>query len=267
MMYIVKVALAVFALAFGGCQTVQHNTPSGKAEVQIANVTTDQVKAEIVNGMMTSGWIIQQDTPYALSFDKPVQNVMAAALLGSQYDATPTSRVTFVIAQNGPNVRIVTDIAIITNPGSGFERRTPTNNSADGAHVQAMLDGLAGKLNPSASAKTLVAKNIWFGAQAVSLTRAQQLGQKCPGQALTQQGLCLMDVAAGSPAAAAGLKKGDLLLSINDKPLLIETDFQDTLATLTNGQTVVVRYQRKGGNGNQPQAVNLTIGTKPQAGV
>lgn len=253
-------ALAICAgLLLSGCQTVQHTTPSGKAETTIANTTTDQVKAEIVNGMMTAGYIIRQDTPYALSFDKQLQDFGAMFVYGSQYDSFPSSRVSFAIAQVGSNVRIVSDVAVITNPGSAFERRTATNNSTDGAQVQAMLDGLKRRLNPSADERVLSQKNIYIGVSAVSPQRAMQLGQKCTNHAPSQPGLCIVEVSPGSPAAKAGVSKGDVLISVNNKPMLIEPDLPSAMAPLSAGAAVPISYLKKG----KTTTASVTIAQRP----
>ena len=45
-----------------------------------------------------------------------------------------------------PVTRVVADIAIITNPGSGFKPRTEMNGSQDSVQIQAMLDQIKATL-------------------------------------------------------------------------------------------------------------------------
>jgi hypothetical protein len=131
-------------LALTACGTpVVHNTPSGRPEVTIQGATPDQAGAEITNAMLDTGFTPNDNTSkFSLSFDKPVTNLLAAALLGSQYDSTPNSRIIYTITPSGSGTRIVATLAIITNPHSAFEHPTNMNNSQDSASVQGILDRL-----------------------------------------------------------------------------------------------------------------------------
>ena len=143
--------LAAFALATAllGCAAPQPpSTASGKPEVTIRQASPESVKAAIVNGMLNRGYRITRDTQFELSFDRPVDNVLAAALLGSRYDAIPNARVTFQIAHLAPDVRVVADMAIITNPGSSFERRTDVSAGAEAPKIQEFLDQIAASVRP-----------------------------------------------------------------------------------------------------------------------
>jgi regulator of sigma E protease len=58
------------------------------------------------------------------------------------------------------------------------------------------------------------------------------------------QPLTIVDVIEGSPAEKVGLKKGDVLVSINDKTPVITAELNNATAQL-RGQTVAVTYKRK----------------------
>lgn len=81
-------------------------------------------------------------TKTLLVFEKPIDNVFAAALLGSRYDRTPAARVTYTIIETESSTRIVASLAAITNPGSAFERVTPMDDSKDSVRVQQFLTAL-----------------------------------------------------------------------------------------------------------------------------
>ena len=63
-------------------------------------------------------------------------------MLGSRYDSTPNARITYTFAVGTDTIRIVADLAIITNPGSAFERRMEMNNAKDSMEFQEMLNQL-----------------------------------------------------------------------------------------------------------------------------
>ncbi len=62
---------------------------------------------------------------------------------------------------------------------------------------------------------------------------------------MTQAGLCVIEMAPGSPAVLAGVKAKDVLLSINGKPMLAEGDVAEAIAPLTVGQPVTLTYLRE----------------------
>jgi len=66
--------------------------------------------------------------------------------------------------------------------------------------------------------------------------------------ALLVQGMTSAEVAvlADSPAEKAGLKAGDILLSINDEDITVDNPLTAILTRYSIGQTVTVKYQRDG---------------------
>jgi serine protease Do len=66
--------------------------------------------------------------------------------------------------------------------------------------------------------------------------------------ALIVKGETTVEVAvlAGSPADKAGLKEGDILLSLNDEDITIDNPLTQILTRYTIGQTVTVKYLRDG---------------------
>jgi hypothetical protein len=57
-----------------------------------------------------------------LVFEKPVENIIASALMGSRYDSQPNARITYNVNQFQNKTRVVASFSIVTNPGSSFER-------------------------------------------------------------------------------------------------------------------------------------------------
>jgi len=149
----ILIALALVSLCAACSAPGQLATASRHPEVTISQTTPDKVKSALVSKMIDKGYRITKDSPYELAFDHPMDNILATVLLGSKYDSEPNARVSYSIAQSGEDVRVVTDLAAITNPGSAFERRTDLNGSAEAAKVQAFLDGLRTELKSSQTPK------------------------------------------------------------------------------------------------------------------
>lgn len=148
-----RLLMAVFILALAGCQTAQPlATASGRPEVSIS-APASQVHAALVGAAMNRGYTIRQDSQYLLVVEKPSQNFMANVLLGSQFNPVVNARMSIAIAEIGGATRVVVDMAIIQNPGSGFERALPANNSKDAPVIQAWLDEIAASFAAAAPAK------------------------------------------------------------------------------------------------------------------
>lgn len=138
--------VSLLSLAAGCAATVRHNTPSGRPEVTINGRVGEQAATAIMNQMVNSGYSTKSVTSTMLVFEKPVNNILASALLGSHYDSTPAARVTYTIMETESTTRIVTSLAMITNPGSAFERVTPMNNSKSSTSYQEFLYQLKNEL-------------------------------------------------------------------------------------------------------------------------
>jgi hypothetical protein len=138
-----------------GCLTPppEYATASGKPETTI-QASPEKIKPLIVGKMLSRGYRITRDTPYELSFDKPSDNLAVMVLLGSKYDIQPNARVSYSFAPIGAETRIVADMAIITNPGSSFERRTDVNSSGDSPIIQGLLNDVKAEITVNPPAPT-----------------------------------------------------------------------------------------------------------------
>ncbi len=103
-------------------------------------------------------------------------------------------------------------------------------------------------------------ERAWLGV-AVAAINAQIAGQ-LPG-AKADQGLVVLEVVAGSPAAKAGLRSEDVILSVDGKALSEPRDLIHYLNTKKPGQRVRLRVLR----GGQTRDVNLTLATMPASAV
>jgi hypothetical protein len=128
-----------------GCAGVQRlNTPSGKPEVTLRVAEKKEVIDIFTNAFANKGFNPIDITEYKAVYGKRMEdNVAASVLMGSRYDSVPEYRITctFVNLPSG-DLRIITDLAIITNPGSAFERRTDMNRSKDSHAMQKELETL-----------------------------------------------------------------------------------------------------------------------------
>lgn len=127
-------------LALSACQSVQHATLSGKPEVTVA-APADQAKTAFVGALINSGFSLKSDTQFMVVAER-VTTGLGAALLATQYDSRVMARITGTFVPNGKDTRVVADMALVSNPGSAFERPFTMTASQDSIRVQQMLDGI-----------------------------------------------------------------------------------------------------------------------------
>lgn len=96
--------------------------------------------------------------------------------------------------------------------------------------VRAVTDTLAEIFTPERT------KGLWFGAE----VRGARAGTEPRAQ------LTVSDVQPGSPAAGAGLKKGDLILAVNDRAPRNFIEFNQSLTAAGAGKNVTLNVRRAG---------------------
>lgn len=139
-----KLALLCLLLA-PACITGQGgaliDTPSGKPEVTI-DAKPDRVGAELLNGCLDAGWTLRDQTPNQLTFWREDPSLAGIVFMGSEYDATPTAEIRFVLAETRDmkKTRVLAHLYYLTNEGSAFERRSDMNDVRSMESMQANLE-------------------------------------------------------------------------------------------------------------------------------
>lgn len=135
-----------------GCVApIQHETASGKPEAVVASSDLDDIGSALTTRMLDSGFNLERQSTNLLVFTKESSNLGMSMLYGSKYDSTPAYRITYTLAQVATGTRVLADVAILTNPGSGFERATSLNKDKVSISYQTILDELASQYRSSTS--------------------------------------------------------------------------------------------------------------------
>lgn len=128
MRLVFKSMLGLFAiLLVAGCGTPPQrlDTASGKPEIVIPHVERKQVIDTIVASKLEKGLKVLSVSDYSVVVGKVVTaSTMASFLYGSRYDSNPEARITYNIVETGDGVRVFSSTEMVTNPGSGFERKS-----------------------------------------------------------------------------------------------------------------------------------------------
>jgi serine protease Do len=95
----------------------------------------------------------------------------------------------------------------------------------------------------------------WIGVRVSPMTAAfvESLGMTEPYGAIFDQ------PEAGSPAAAAGIQRGDVLTAINGSPVMNSTDFAKIISMTAPGTTVYLNTVRNG----ETIPIKLIVGSAP----
>jgi S1-C subfamily serine protease len=80
-----------------------------------------------------------------------------------------------------------------------------------------------------------------------------------PDMDSNEAGILLAGVTSGSPADKAGLKKGDLIVSMAGGPVVDLREMVEVLRAHRAGDVIEVVYWR----GNEEKKVKVTLGTRP----
>jgi Do/DeqQ family serine protease len=173
------------------------------------------------------------------------------------------------IGANSVSQFIQTDAAI--NPGNSGGPLVDMNGDLIGVNT-AILSGSGtssgvGFAIPAALAKQVVTTALggahsvvrpWLGVKGQALTgeMARSLGLAAP------QGVIAADVWPDSPAARAGVARGDVIVSVNGHPVNDPTGLNYSVATLAPGATATLQVRKAGG---APRNVQVRLETPPDS--
>lgn len=115
-------------LLIAGCQTTQGPLATNNFTF---NSDKTRTKEAIIATFIPRGYQIVKDSEFQLVMDRPANDSFGAQLVyGSQWNSVPNARVILTITGNNPT-NVNSQIQVVTNPGSGFERINDVSNHAE----------------------------------------------------------------------------------------------------------------------------------------
>lgn len=191
-------------------------------------------------------WVIAIGNPLGLD-NSVTAGILSGTDRSSRQVGVPDKRVGF----------IQTDAAI--NPGNSGGPLLNSRGEVIGMNTAIISNaqglGFAIPINTAQGiAQQLIAKgkveHPYLGIQMATLTPEikQQLNNASDGRirVAADQGVLLIRIVPGSPAATAGLRAGDVIQSINNQPVTTSEQVQDLVEKSTVGSPLQVEVQRNG---------------------
>jgi hypothetical protein len=120
-----KLSAIMLVLSLAGCATALQQpliTSSGRPEVTIQRATRPQIQSALVQELAANGATLKSTNEYQLVFSKPDQSIGSSIAYGTSFAPTPELRLTFTFADSAGGVRVFGQAAMVSNPGSGYER-------------------------------------------------------------------------------------------------------------------------------------------------
>jgi putative serine protease PepD len=197
-----------------------------------------------LSGTVTSGIVSALDR----TVEVPAENDRSALLVSAvQTDAA-------INPGNSGGALVNCEGQLIGVPTAGASVPSPTGGASAGSV------GL-GFAIPVDIAKTISSEIIDTGRATHSFFGLQTLPipASAAAQAGVKEGLFVAGVVAGGPAAAAGLRQGDVITSIDGRPATSNVALQELTLTKSPGDRVTVDYVRDGRSGS----ATVTLAAQP----
>ena len=138
--------VAFLALSVHGCTSSQAPAPTpGKLEVTIHGTSTDRIKTTLVSEMQKRKFRIANETQSEMSFEQPASSEVLKSLPETDIGKAPIERVTYTIKPVAGDIRVSSEIAVISKAGSSSEKKVDISQSAEAQTVQSVLEKIAGK--------------------------------------------------------------------------------------------------------------------------
>jgi hypothetical protein len=121
--------VAFLGLSILGCTSQAPAPTPGKLEI-----TVQKRKFRITN-----------ETQSEMSFEQPVSSEVLKSLPDTDIGKAAIERVTYMIKPLAGDIRVSSEIAVISKAGSSPEKKIDISQSAEAETVQSVLDKIAGK--------------------------------------------------------------------------------------------------------------------------
>ena len=233
---VLPLALASFAqpaFAQGNWYTI----PSNQAEARFEGESLEGAGGKIASRCMDRAWTIAGQSPNQVVCEfklDAVSSAFAKVFLGNRYSTDPRGFVRFSLVKLGSDVRVQAYAWIETETAFGQMRQeAQTGPDYFDGMVTLLLD--AGGVLPEGSRRL---------GRYLGIVGRTESGKPCCGYRILRVG-------SNTPAQAAGLQAGDVIIRINGKKFKSDGEFISRFRNVPVGMAIPVVFTR---NGTEQQA-------------
>jgi len=211
--------------------------------INMAKNIVSQLKEK---GRVMRGWLgvmIQEVTPdiaQALGLKEAKGALVADVTPGSPADKVDIRRGDIIIEYNGHKIEEMNELPrLVANTPVGTKKPVKVWR---GGEIKELIVKV-GELEEEVARKEneYAPKDLGLRVEALTPYLAQRLGIK------RLQGVIITSVVAGGPAYEAGLKRGDVILKINNRSIKNLTDYQKVVKSVKPGDTLLFLVERSEG--------------------
>jgi hypothetical protein len=145
---------AIVALAFmlAGCAASSPDLHPAKPEVTISGTTIDKVKTALVAEMSKRKFRVGKETQLEMPFEQPASGTALKGLSAADAKGNPIERITYTLAPEGADIRIVADVVIVRRLAA-MEKPIDITQGPEAQSVQAILDKIAAEVGTPKATK------------------------------------------------------------------------------------------------------------------
>jgi serine protease Do len=236
-----------------GINTAINSPSGGNVGIGFAipiNMASQVMGALISKGKVTRGYVglllqdLDEDLAKAMKLKSSEGALVGDVTSGGPADKAGVKRGDVIIEMNGEKVKNslqLRNAVAQTKPGTSVE----FSLIREGRQMQVKIllgerpkELGAGRQTEEKQPKEQTYQKLGISAQTLTPDLADQLGYK------NQEGVVIIDVAAGSPAEDAGLQQGDLIMEINQVKIRTVQDFKTALSRLKSGDSAALLVRR-----------------------
>ena len=211
--------------------------------VNMVKNVVDQLKE---HGTVTRGWLgvmiqhVTADLADKFGLDRPIGALVGEVMENSPAEKAGIKQGDVIIEFMG---REITDMATLPS----FVALTPVDTEAELTIIRKgkrkKIKVTIGKLDEEqvgtgSSASESINRKLGLTVQELTPELAKTLGIE------DQEGLIISDVESGSPAAAARIKRGEIILEVNQKPVASIKEFKDILRKIKPEDNILLLTKR-----------------------
>jgi hypothetical protein len=141
----VPAVVVLTSLVLAGCAAQSPVLHPGKPEITISGTTIDKVKTALVAEMSKRKFRVGKETQLEMPFEQPAGGNALQGLSAADAKGNPIERITYTLAPEGADIRIVADIVVIRKLAA-MEKPIDITQGPESQSVQGILEKIAAEV-------------------------------------------------------------------------------------------------------------------------